>query len=306
MPAERDTFSPISSAFLCLTLLACNVSVMAFEDDPRDQLSDPTDLHLSFDGLGEPGVALALFSDMPATGQDAPLVEDNEVTESDDAAAASNPLSSASNIDLRLDYFDLGRKDRYEFNVRGGTMIHPRVKLAFEVHYWSTNITGRTEDDWERLVIRPIWFIKDVKLNDEWKMRLALGVEFGFDADSADQGIGSGSDQIAPLFGIAFNNSESNLTLIPLVQQFLSYDGPSVNITAFRLIALKPLPNAMWLRLDTKIPFDWENDTVPASFEVELGKMFEGGWGLYGTGFFGIGGDRLYDWGVGTGLRFTF
>ncbi len=106
-------------------------------------------------------------------------------------------------------------------------------------------------------------------------------------------------------FGFAFNNRDRGLTLIPFVQHFISYDGPVVNTTAFRVIALQPLPKSMWLKCDGKLPFDWENDTVPASFEVELGKML-GSWGLYGTGFFGIGGDRLYDWGVGAGLRFTF
>jgi len=230
----------------------------------------------------------------------------DDLDEPQDAAAASNPLSSTSNLDIRLDYFDLdGSKDRFDINLRGGVMLHPRLKLAYEVHYWSTNITGTTKDNWERLVLRPIFFVDDVKLSERWGMRIATGVELSIDADNADEGIGSGSDQIAPLFGLAFNNRESKLTLIPFVQHFLSYDGPSVNITAFRLIALKPLPDSMWLRLDAKLPFDWANDTVPASLEVELGKML-GSWGVYGTGFFGIGGDRLYDWGVGTGIRFTF
>ena len=94
------------------------------------------------------------------------------------------------------------------------------------------------------------------------------------------------------------------MTLIPLVQHFLSYDGPNVNTTAFRLIALQPLPEAMWLRLDAKIPFDWDNHTTPATFETELGKMLGPKWGVYGTSFVGIGGDRPYDWGIGIAIRF--
>lgn len=233
--------------------------------------------------------------------------EFDDFDEFKDAAAASNPLSSTSKLDIRLDYFDLdGSKDRFDINLRGDVMLHPRLKLAYEVHYWNTNITGTTDDDWERLVLRPIFFVDDVELSERWGMRIATGIEWVIDADNADKGIGSGSDQLAPLLGFAFNNRDSGLTLIPFVQQFLSYDGPSVNTTAFRLIALQPLPNSMWLRLDTKVPFDWVHDTVPASFEVELGKMFDPTWGVYGTGFFGIGGDRLYDWGVGAAVRFAF
>jgi len=48
--------------------------------------------------------------------------------------------------------------------------------------------------------------------------------------------------------------------LIPLVQQFLSYSGEDVNTTAFRLIAIKPLPGKMWTKLDAKVPIDWEHD----------------------------------------------
>lgn len=230
----------------------------------------------------------------------------DEFDESEDAAAASNPLSSTSKLDIRLDYFGLGSKDRVDFNLRGDVMLHPRFKLAYEVHYWNTDITGSTEDDWERVVLRPIFFVDDVEVSERWAMRIATGVEWIIDADNADKGIGSGSDQLAPLLGFAFSNRDSGLTLIPFVQHFVSYDGPSVNTTAFRVIALQPLPNSMWLKCDGKLPFDWENDTVPASIEVELGKMFGPKWGVYCTGFGGIGEDRPYDWGAGIGFRFRF
>ncbi len=86
----------------------------------------------------------------------------------------------------------------------------------------------------------------------------------------------------------------------------MSYDGPSVNTTAFRLIALQPLPEAMWLRLDARVPYDWQDGTLPASFEIELGKMLGPKWGIFGTGFAGIGGDRPYEWGFGAAVRFRF
>lgn len=62
----------------------------------------------------------------------------------------------------------------------------------------------------------------------------------------------------------------------------------------------------MWLKLDVKVPFDHENDTVPASGEVEFGKMLTKGVGLFVKGLGGIGGERPFDWGVGTGVRISF
>lgn len=247
------------------------------------------------------------FGQDPAAGPEPdPESELDRFDASEDAAAASNPLSSTSKLDLRLDYFDLDGGDRFDFNLKGDVMLHPRLKFTYEAHYWSTNITGTTEDDWESVSLKPIYFVDDVKLADPWQMRIAAGFEWLVDADNADQGIGSGSDQLGPLLGFAFNNRDTGLTLIPLVQQFLSYDGPSVNTTAFRLIALQPLPDSMWLRLDGRIPYDWENDAVPASFEVELGRMFSPRWGVFGTSFIGIGGDRSYEWGLGAAVRFRF
>jgi len=233
--------------------------------------------------------------------------EIEEVAADEGAGAASNPLSSSSKLDIRFDYFDIdGNSDRVDYSLRGDLMIHPRVKLSYEAHYWSTDITGSNQDDWESIHLKPIWFVKDSKLGDTWKMRIAAGGEWIIDADNTDKGIGTGSDQIAPFFGVALNNSKSGLTLIPLVQHFVSYDGPDVSTTAIRVIAIQPLPESMWLKLDLKVPFDWENDTVPATFETELGKMLNSKVGVYGTIAVGLGGDRPYDWGIGPAIRFRF
>ena len=94
--------------------------------------------------------------------------------------------------------------------------------------------------------------------------------------------------------------------LVPLVQHFVEYDGPDVNQTSIRLIAIQSLPNNFWGKLDAKIPFDWENDAVPATAEVQLGKMFSSSFGVYMDGLIGIGSDRPYDWGVGVGVRFNY
>ena len=101
--------------------------------------------------------------------------------------------------------------------------------------------------------------------------------------------------------------ARNNTVLIPLVQHFVDYDGPDVNTTSFRLIAIQSLPNKFWGKLDAKMPVDWENDNaILASAEVQLGKMFTPSFGTYMEGLFGIGGDRPYDWGVGVGARFNY
>ena len=53
------------------------------------------------------------------------------------------------------------------------------------------------------------------------------------------------------------------------LQHFLSYDGPSVNDTSIRLIAIQSLPNNFWAKLDLKVPVQWDNDeAIPATAEV--------------------------------------
>jgi len=94
--------------------------------------------------------------------------------------------------------------------------------------------------------------------------------------------------------------------LVPLAQHFVEYDGPDVNQTSFRQIAIQSLPSNFWCKLDAKTPFDLEYDTVPASVEPQFGRMFTSSFGTYVDGLLGIGGDKPYDWGVGIGLRFNY
>ena len=137
------------------------------------------------------------------------------------------------------------------------------------------------------------------------KYRVAIGLDWIIDLGDQDKGIGSGSDQVAPFAGIAMGIG--GVMWIPLVQHFVNYNGDDVSQTAFRLIAMKPLPEEMWLKLDAKVPIDWEHDqAVPATAELQFGKSFTKNVGLYIDGLVGIGSDRPYDWGVGTGLRFNY
>ena len=75
----------------------------------------------------------------------------------------------------------------------------------------------------------------------EWKYKVAIGGELILDFGNEDKGIGSGSDQIAPLLGFAMVRGDT--VLVPIVQHFVDIDGPDVNTTSFRMIAIQSLPN---------------------------------------------------------------
>jgi len=219
----------------------------------------------------------------------------------------SNPLAAASNVDLLAKYFDLkDGSDRYIYSLEGATMLHPKIKLKYELHYWDTDVTGSNENDWETFVIRPIFFIKEGK-TETFKYRVAVGLDWTYDFDNENKGIGGGSSTIAPFVGLAMGITEQT-TLIPLVQHFMSYDGNDVNQTAFRLIGMHALPqHKMWLKLDAKVPVDWQNDEeIPATAELQWGKMFTQKYGVFIDGLVGVGGDRPYDYGVGIGVRIMF
>jgi len=217
---------------------------------------------------------------------------------------ASNPLAAVNNTDVRLQFFDLGASsDRYDLWADGAYMLTPKLKLKYELHYWNTDVIGTRESGLETFHVKPIYFPTAGEWGT-WKYKLAVGAEWIVGFGNEDEGIGTGSDQIAPLVGVAL--VKGSTVLVPLLQHFVEYDGPEVNQTSVRLIAIQSLPDNFWGKLDAKIPFDWQNDTVPASAEVQLGKMFTPAFGSYVDGLFGIGNDRPYDWGVGVGIRYNY
>jgi len=218
----------------------------------------------------------------------------------------SNPLAAVSNLDVRAKYFDLGDDfERYSYALEGATMLSPKLKLKVELHYWDTDVTGSSEHDWEKLLVKPIFFPKEGVWGD-LRYRLAVGLEWTHDFDNEDKGIGGGSSTLAPFVGLALAISEET-TLIPLLQHDLSYDGNSVNMTSLRLIGMHSLPQQMWLKLDAKMPIDWQHDEeIPASAELQWGKMFTQKYGAYVDGLVGVGGDRPYDYGFGIGVRAIF
>jgi hypothetical protein len=218
---------------------------------------------------------------------------------------ASNPLAAVDNTDLRFQYFDLGDgSDLWEPWIDGAYMLTPKLKLKYELHYWDTNVTGASENGFESFHLKPIYFPAQGELGD-WKYKLAVGGEWIVEFGNEDKGIGTGAGQIGPLVAMAL--TKDNLVVIPLIQHFLSYDGPNINTTAFRLIAIQSLPNDFWVKLDAIVPFDWERDSaVPATAEVQLGKMFSPSFGLYVDSLIGVGKDRPYEWGLGVGARFNY
>ena len=220
---------------------------------------------------------------------------------------ASNPLAAVNNVDLRWQYFSADPGDTHDVYVDGAFMIMPTLKLKYELHYKFTDVTGSDENDFEKMVIKPIYFPYETKLNDDWGMRTAVGLDWVIDFDNAQKGIGVGADQIAPFLGVAVSSFSSGLVLIPLLQHFASYNGnPDVSQTAARLIALLPFGGAYWAKLDAKVPYVWENELWPVTAEVQVGYNFNSTWAVYADALVGIGTDRPYDAGAGLGLRFKY
>ncbi|MCZ6834929.1 MAG: hypothetical protein O7G85_04075 [Planctomycetota bacterium] len=294
------------SVLLCLVLFGCMKSASASDTQPPDKPSNPVVVEISLDPLSEPYFDLALFSNQQEPEPDDPLSENEEEAAGEGGAEGSNPLASVSKLDFVWTLTGLSGSQTHDVSVEGATMLHPKIKLVYEVHYFFTDITGSDEDNWESIHIKPIWFPVDKKLSDEWMMRVAVGAEYIHSFDNVDQGIGFDSEIIAPLFGLAFAKPSQRLTLIPLVQHFMSFQGTSVNLTAFRLIALQSLPDSCWIKLDAKFLVDWHYETESMANEIEFGKMLNPNFGLFCTALFGVGNDRTLDWGVAVGVRFNF
>ncbi len=72
------------------------------------------------------------------------------------------------------------------------------------------------------------------------------------------------------------------------------------------MIALQLLPRQMWLKADVIVPYDWETDTVPAQAELQFGMNVNKNVALYVDAIVGVGGDKLFDWGIGVGLRMKY
>ena len=220
---------------------------------------------------------------------------------------ASNPLAAVNNTDFRLQTFDLrGSSDRQDAFIDGAYMLRDDLKLKYELHYNSTNVTGSRENDFEQVILKAIYFPSERKLSENWGMRTAVGLEWTVDLGDTGKGIGSGSDTLAPFGGVAFANLNTGLTLIPLVQHFESYSGENFSTTAARLIALQPFAEKYWAKLDLILPYDWNTDTIPATAEIQVGYNVNKKIAIFGDILVGVGSDRPFDTGIGVGLRIKY
>ncbi len=219
---------------------------------------------------------------------------------------ASNPLAAVNNTDIRYKYIETDDSDLQDAYVEGGYMVRPDLKLKYELHYNSTDSTGSRETSFEKVSVKAIYFPTQTSLSGGWGMKSAVGLDWVVDLGDTKKGIGTGSDQLGPFLGLAFSNSKSGLSLIPLIQHYESYSGEDFSQTALRLIAIKPFANDYWVKLDLKVPYDWEQETWPASAEMQLGHNIRQGLAVYADLLVGLGSDRPYDQGVGLGLRFNY
>ena len=243
--------------------------------------------------------ALLVFCASPAIGQEEEPAGGGE--------NASNPLASVTNTDLRFKYLDLtddlGRVN--DLFVDGAFMVNPKLKIKYELHYWETNVTGSSQSGFEEAILKTIYFPKQGLLDNGIKYKVAIGLDLIVDFGNDDKGIGLGAHQVGPFVGIALA-LPSRMTVIPLVQQFLSVSGEDVNITAARVIALQPLAKQRWLKADVIVPYDWETDTLPAQAELQFGVNVNQQVALYVDGLVGLGHERIFDWGIGVGLRIKY
>jgi hypothetical protein len=220
---------------------------------------------------------------------------------------ASNPLAAVNNTDLRWQYSDLTTNEAHlnDYFIDGAVMLSPKLKFKYELHYWDTNVSGSSQSDWESALVKLIYFPRQGVFSGGTKYRVAVGIDYIHDLGDLTKGIGFGADQVGPFAGLALA-LESGWTVIPLLQHYTSISGVDVNLTAARLIALQSFGDGWWLKLDAKLPYDWENNTIPAEAEIQTGKNINTRVALYVDGRVGLGSDRLYDWGVGLGLRFNY
>ena len=70
----------------------------------------------------------------------------------------SNPLAKSVNTDIRAQYLDLrDGSDLTDYFVDGGFMATEKLKVKYELHYWDTNVTGSSEQDWESFHLKGIY-----------------------------------------------------------------------------------------------------------------------------------------------------
>ena len=231
-----------------------------------------------------------------------------------DGGNASDPTASVNYTDIRFQSFDLygdaSDRERDRFAIEGAYIPAEGHKFTYELNYRDTDVSGSDESDFESLKLK-YNHLKPGQLSGGTKDKRALGVELIQDLGEVEDGTGSGTDQIAPLFGYGWVLDERSF-VVTLVQYFHSYEEESgveeVRQTAPRLIWIYSLPDIKgWFKLDNKFSIDHEDDNHSSNIiEMQLGKMFTPRIGAYVDVLVNNAGVRQYDDGIGIGLRMTY
>jgi hypothetical protein len=228
------------------------------------------------------------------------------------AENASDPTAALNYTDVKAQFFDTGDlsplgDDRDRYAIEGAYMLSPKDKITYEVNYWDTDISGKSESDFESVKAKYI-NITPHALDNGLKYRLAIGAEVIADLGDYDKGIGTGTSQIAPLIGAGWSLGDTD-TLITLVQYFHSIDeddgAPKIRTTGPRLIWIHSFPKyKAWLKLDDKFSINHENSGSTGNvIEVQLGKFVAPGIGVYLEYLTASGSESIYDDGFGIGVR---
>ncbi len=238
----------------------------------------------------------------------------NVQAEGEDGADASNPTAAVNYTDIRYQTFDLGGSapgdDRDRIAIEGAYVPTEEHKFTYELNYWDTDVTGSDESDFESFKGKYI-NLKPGMLDNGLKYKRALGIEVIADLGDVDDGIGSGTDQIAPLFGAGWLLNEKDF-VITLVQYFHSVSEDSgadkVRTTGPRLIWIHKFPQIQgWVKIDNKFSIDHENDDKTSNVvELQFGKMFSPSFGMYVDYLNNNAGYQQYDDGIGVGIRMTY
>jgi len=95
---------------------------------------------------------------------------------------ASNPPTADSSTNLHYQVSDLGNAGRQDLFDDCGYMHRPVLKLKFELHNNSTDVTGIRQSSFENTLLKAIHFSSGQDLNDTIGMRSAVGLEWTLDA----------------------------------------------------------------------------------------------------------------------------
>ncbi len=228
---------------------------------------------------------------------------------------ASDPTAALNFTDFKIQFFDTGdlspagdERDRYA--IEGAYVFNPKHKMTYELNYWDTNVTGKSETDFESLKVKYINLTPGM-MESGLKYKFAIGAEIIADLGDPNKGIGSGTTQIAPLVGYGFVMSPQD-TVITLVQYFHSVDeddnAEKVRVTGPRVIWIHSFPKyKAWFKLDNKFSINHEDDHATGNtLEVQFGKFIAPKVAVYVEALYGTGGDTSYESGLGIGMRVMY